>query len=702
VKFILVGGLVTGSVYAIATLGLVLTYTSSRVFNFAHGAIAFFVAIFFRNLVVEHGWPHFGAGVFAAFVVSPLLGLFLYLVLFKRLADAPPAVRLVTTIGLWVALPAMARLLWVREEILDRTGVGPSPPKSWRFSGIPLNSDQLAVLVTAVVVAVGITAVLRYTSFGLAVRSTVDSATMAGITGINTERVSAGAWMVGVTLAGLSGILLAPVRGYTEMNFTFLLLGAFAAVVIARMHSLLLAFLGSLLIGLLQNLVQWGEVRDILTKVLAENSVILRGLNPSIPFVLMIIFLLAYRGLGRERFVVDTRALVEDLTGDADAEAQVPRWRGIVKMLVPALIVALAPLVISDLYQAITARGLAIGIAFLSYTIVAGEGGMISLCQITFAGLGGVITAQLATHQDWPVLIAIPVAALIVAVIGLIVALPSLRLGDLYLALATLAFAELVQNMYFAKRSINNFENGIRVPRPSLGPIDFDGDTSFYYLLVVVFILMALLVINLQRSTTGLRLAAVRSSEPAAATLGVSIVRAKLMVFSLSAFVAAVGGGFFVSYARAARTANFFELLGIVWLALVVTWGVRSVTGALLGGLSFALFPQLFAEYHWLIVVILLLILFGMANQSKAGLITAVSLLVVGVTAVLVSDSVTSTVTDHIGEVPTTLFGFGAIMVAREPRGVLYDAKKRRMERKAQRAAKRPVEPALEPELVQA
>jgi ABC-type branched-subunit amino acid transport system permease subunit len=256
--------------------------------------------------------------------------------------------------------------------------------------------------------------------------------------------------------------------------------------------------------------------------------------------------------------------------------------------------------------------------------------------------------------------------------------------------------------MYFQKPSINNFENGISVPRPSLGPIHFDGDTAFYYLLVVAFIIMALLVINLQRSTTGLRLAAVRSSEPAAATLGVSIVRAKLMVFSLSAFVAAVGGGFFASYARAARPANFFELLGIVWLALVVTWGVRSVTGAMLGGLSFALFPQIFSEYHWMIVVILLLILFGVANQSRVGAITAVSLLVVGVVAVLVSDSVTSTVTDHIGEVPTTLFGFGAIMVAREPRGVLYDAKKRRHERKMQRAAKRAPAPRPEAELVSA
>ncbi len=107
----------------------------------------------------------------------------------------------------------------------------------------------------------------------------------------------------------------------------------------------------------------------------------------------------------------------------------------------------------------------------------------------------------------------------------------------------------------------------------------------------------------------------------------------------------------------------------------MVTWGVRSITGALLAGLTFALFPQLFSQYHWLIVVVLLLILFGMANQSRAGMITAGVLLAVGLVVYFGFHSVTDTITKRVGEVPTTLFGFGAIMVAREPRGVLYDAK---------------------------
>jgi branched-chain amino acid transport system permease protein len=550
-------------------------------------------------------------------------------------------VRLVATVGLWVAIPPIARVLYGREEIFDQTGIGPQPPHVWRVMGVAVDSNQVIVLAAVAVVAIGLTVLLRATAFGLAVRATVDSPVMAEVAGINTKAVSAGAWMIGTALAGAAGVLLAPLRGYQELQFTFLLLAAFAAVVIARMHSLVLGVAGSLLIGLAQNLVQSRQAERLLTTFIPENSVILRGLVPSIPFILMMVFLLAYRGLGRERFVVDTRALAEPVREGGAAEPRRPLAERLVLLGVLGAGIVLAPEVLSGLWQAVVAKGLALAIAFSSYTIVTGQGGMISLCQVTFAGIGGAVTAQLATNHGWPVLPAILVAALVVVPVGLLAALPSLRLGDLYLALATLAFAELVQNMYFQLKSVNNFDSGVRVPRPAIGPVDFSDDRAFYYLLVALFVVVALGVVNFQRSTTGLTLAAVRSSEPAAATLGISVVRAKLVAFGLSAFIAALGGGLFVSYARIAQPFQAFNsLLGIVWLAVVVTWGVRSVTGALLAGLAFAVFPQLFSEH-----------------LSGAWL-----------------------------EVPVMLFGLGAIGLAHEPRGVLHQISQGRRRRRASAA----------------
>jgi branched-chain amino acid transport system permease protein len=639
----LVGGLVVGSVYALAALGLILTYTSSRVFNFAQGALAFFCALTFRELVVAHGWPAPAAALAVVGVLAPALGLGLWAVLFRHLTHAPPHVRLVSTVGLWVAVPPVARILYGHEEIYDRTGLGPQPPHVYRPLGVAIDSDQLIVLVATAAIAVALLMMMRVTPFGLAVRATVDAPVMASVAGIDTRVVGAVTWMIGTALAGASGVLLAPLRGYQETQFTFLLLGAFAAVVIARMHSLIAGVAGALLIGLAQNLAQSSPFERVLDTLVGQDSVLQRGLVPSIPFLLMLVFLITYRGLQRERFTTDTRTLPAPVVPGADDEAAPrSRWRRALPLLVGVAVILVLPEVLSGRWQAVVAKGLALSIALLSYVVLTGQGGMISLCQITFAGIGGAITAQLATNWGWPVLPSIVVAALVVVPVGLLAALPSLRLGDLYLALATLAFAEVVQNLFFQLERINNFDSGVRVPRPVFGPVSFGDDRAFYYLLVVAFLLIGLLVLNLQRSTTGMALDALRSSEAAAATIGVGIVRAKLAAFGVSAFIAALGGGFYVTYARIAQPGQAFNaLLGAVWLAVVVTWGVRSVSGALAAGLALAVMPQLFSEHlsgGWL-------------------------------------------------EVPTMLFGLGAIALAREPRGVLVQLAERRRGRRARRPA---------------
>lgn len=642
----LVTGLVVGGVYAIATLGLVLTYSSTRIFNFAHGAIAYFFGITFYELVVDRGWNPKFAGIFTIFVVSPLLGLFLWAVLFRRLADTPPYVRLVSTIGLFVAVPAVTRVVYGNDERFAKPSMLWEPPHQYRWLDVPIDSDQIAVLVAAVLVAVAMTILIRMTPFGLSIRATVDAPRMAEVVGFNTAAVSAGAWMVGMTLAGVAGVLLGSYRGFDELQYTFLVLGSFAAVVIARMHSLLLAFAGSILLGLAQELSKSRQVQDLLYDIIDRDSrwsVVVDNLPACIPFVVMIVFLLAYRGLGRERFTIDTRTSAEPPIEPG------PRSQSLLVRLVPFAVllagVLLAPLYLSGLWQGIVAKGLALAIAFLSITIVTGEGGMISLAQITFAGVAAAITADFATNRGMAVLVAIPLAALIVVPIGLLAALPSLRLGDLYLALATLAFALLVQNTYFQLDSVNNFDSGVRVPRPQ----GFGDDTSFFYLLAGLFLAIALLVRTIKRSTTGLNLSAMRSSEPATATLGISIVWSKLAAFGISAFIAGIGGGLYATYSGAAVPRQYLPLIGVVWLAVVVTWGVRSITGALLAGLSYAVFPQLVVEH-----------LTG----------------------------------DAWRELPTIMFGLGAIGLARDPRGVVHQivfghrerARRREMERDACRA----------------
>ncbi len=631
---LVVAGLVLGSIYAISVLGLVLTYLSSRVFNFAQGAIAYFIAVFYYWLHTRHGWSVPAAAVLSILVVSPLLGLFLWAVMFRRLTFAPPVVRFVSTVGLWVALPALTKVLFpfTRDEIFNAEGLVEGEPGIFHVFGVAVNTNQLVVLVGAAVVAVGMASLIRFTPLGLSIRAAVDAPRVADISGINTSLVSASSWMLGTLLAGLAGVLLSPILGLAEIQFTFVLVASFGAIVIARMTNLWLAFVGALLIGLAQ---------EVSRDFLPESGVLAKGFRLSLPFFIMLVFLLAYQGLRREHFEVDVRAAARDRP-EAPAR-QLTGWRAAVGPTFVALALFSVPLWLDDFWIGVTSQGVALAILFLTFTVAIGEGGMVSLCQVTLAGIGGFTAAKLATDSGWPIGLAILMGAIVAVPVGLVVAGLSLRLGDLYLALATLAFSQLVENLVFARDDFDNFGTGVEILRPEILGIDFDNRTSFFLLLAATFCVAALAVMNLRRSTTGLVLASMRASEPASATIGISIIRSKMLTFAVSAFVAGLGGGMYALAIGRAAPGSFNVLVGIVWLAIVVTWGVRSVVGALIAGLLFAVIPQLVSLH----------------------------------------------LSEGWTDVPTMLFGLGAIALAREPRGVLFDVANRHRLRRLRRQTQR-------------
>jgi branched-chain amino acid transport system permease protein len=731
-----ISGLVAGSITAISALGLLLTYKSSRVFNFAHGAIAYSLAIFYYYLVNRNGWSIETAAPFTVLVVAPLLGLFLYFALFRRLTHASPTVRLVSTVGLWVALPALVRILFpfTSDDIFEPEGLirSPADPNFLKVFGTYLNENQFAVIVSAVVIAVGTSLILRFTPLGLATRVTVDHPRNAEIAGVNTEAVTAGSWMAGVMLAGFAGVLLAPIVGLQEFQFTLLLVGSFAAVVIARMSSMPLAFLGAVLIGVLQQLwVKWQP----------DSGFFAKGVSASIPFAVMLVFLIVYSftstGLRREEFEIDLRR-GGGLHGDAPPLPPAHGLRRLAGPAAAALVLALLPVlfnnfwIFDEYWIGVFALGIASSIIFLSYTLVTGEGGMISLCQITLAGIGAFAAARLADEAGFEPWAAILVGALVAVPFGLLVALPSLRIGDLYLALLTLGFALLIEQFIWTREEYDNFGAGLQVPRPF--DLAITDRIQMYAVVAVVFAVVALLIVNLKRATGGLVFASIRSSEPAAQTTGISVVRAKLILFATSSFVAGLGGALYASVIGSANPRSFNALIGIVWLAIVVTWGVRSVVGALLAGMIFAVSPTKLSVILVLVVVMVaggffVRLLMGGAYRKPFGVLAMVALPVLAlggaawiwdnvtndeaVSVILVAMALAVTVLlvlrlrrlpnanrpvpivlsvvvvvvgvvlavagaglelgEQTAEVPTMLFGLGAIALAREPRGVLYD-----------------------------
>jgi ABC-type branched-subunit amino acid transport system ATPase component/branched-subunit amino acid ABC-type transport system permease component len=618
---LVISGAVAGAIYSIMAAGLVLTYQTSGIFNFAHGAVAFVTAYVYYQLHESTangglGWPIVPAAIVSILVFAPLLGLLLDRILLRRLATAPVYARIVGTIGLLVALPALVLFLveTVGNEILDLglpvpaagllpPGLGPYPAEVvWRpMDGVAVNSNQMAVFAAAAASALLLWVVLRLTRIGLEMRAGVDRRELAGLRGVNDARTSAVAWTLTMVLAGLGGVLIAPIQGLFDATYTFVVLGSLAAVVLAGLRSIPIAFLGGLALGVVQNLA-YGYSPDFLTDI--------SGYLSSIPFILTVVLLFF---LGRDR----TRAagsMAEDAPPE-DHRAGLATWRRLLPWGVfVAVLVVYELWFANDFWAGLVARGLVLGIIFLSFVVITGIGGMVSLSQATFVTASGFMVGWLVNHEwdfslplvmhDGRVAFGVAVLAgtVLAAVIGALIALPVRQLGALALALCTLSIALFADLTIFQLDDVRNGSRGWPVPPLDLttfeisiplGPFDFANSRDMAMLALLCFGAITLLIYNLRRSATGRAMLAVRSSEVAARTCGITTGKAKILLFAFSAAIAGFGGALLAVVNSPVSNSTTPAFIGLIWLAVTVTWGIRRPGGALLAGLSFAMFTEL-------------------------------------------------------------------------------------------------------------
>jgi ABC-type branched-subunit amino acid transport system ATPase component/branched-subunit amino acid ABC-type transport system permease component len=624
---LLLSGAVSGGIYAVMAAGLVLTYQTSGIFNFAHGAVAFVTAYVFYELNTGLDVPVVLAALISVLVFAPLLGLALDRIMLRRLATAPVYARIVGSIGLLIALPALA--LWLVEALGNAVldfglpvttgsggsgggsatvrGIGPYPRVTWHLGWlgldrVSLNSDQVAVFVAALIAAVALWLVLRHTRLGLEMRAVVNRSDLAGMRGVNASRTSSAAWVLTMMLAGIGGILIAPLFQLADQQFTLIVLGALAAVALAGLRSIPIAFAGGLLLGVLQNLV-YGYGDTVLPKFLNE----LAGLRAAIPFILTVVLLFVIgrnRG-GEARSVSEERPMEDHRDG-------LPRWRRILPWAVFIFLFVAFTLQwfpwgwaqASDFESlGIIAPGMAMAIVFLSFVVVTGLGGMVSLAQGTFVTAGGFVAGWAVNHDfgvDVPFLashghINFAVAAIVGAVaagaLGALIAVPVRRLGVLALALASLAIALALDLTLFQMEDVSNGQLGWTFPLPrwnvfGITTIDLSQPRTSVMVLLVVFGLMTLGVHNLQKSSSGRAALAVRSSAVAARTSGIQPAKSEIALFAVSGAIAGFGGVMLGMTNGTFTNTSATPIAGLLWLAVVVTFGIRRPGGALLGGLA--------------------------------------------------------------------------------------------------------------------
>lgn len=624
-----IAGLVLGGIYAIVSAGIVVTYLSAGILNFAFGAMAYFLARYYYYLHSQENWGIAVSAVMVIAVAGPAMGVILYLALFRLLRLSSMLVKVVTTLGLSVSLPPLATLAFGNVTIVKAPGLAPEPVAVYQVLGVPVTMDQIITYGCVIAVVVIGAGVLRYTDVGLRVRAMVDSPAMTSLSGTNPTAVSIGVWASSILLAGLAGVLAAPVIGLDPADFTYLMASAFAAVIAAKLRNLPVAVVVGLGMGVAASLLQ---------RYLPSSSSFTQAVIPSIPFVVTALFLVYYlvrtgrvneaEGIGGtlDRAISvqgQERAQVTEGSGGASSLRLRSQSMGYIGPLIGLAVVLALPAILQGFWVGLLAQGAAYGVLFLSFTLVTGEGGMVWLCMVTFGGVGGLTCGQLAAVHHWPVLLAVLMGGVVALPFGIIIGVLTIRLGNLYVALVTLTFGILMENLVF---NLNTFlNNGLG---ETVNPPQFAANTRVLtYLCIAVFMIVALFVVNLRRSTTGMAMTAVRWSESGSKTIGVSVLQMKVVVAGVATFVAGIGGALLAVTIGTALPANYDTLGGVVWFAVLVTMGIRSNVAALFAGLSFTLLPGIASNYlpQW------------------------------------------------FGQLPPILFGLGAIGVARSPDGVLAE-----------------------------
>lgn len=578
-------GAVVGSIYSLSAYGLVLTYRSSGVFNFAHGAIGMLFAYVYYQLVqggqiglvafdYDQTWrlPTGVALVLVVGVLAPLFGWLLDLVLFRRLRDAGEVVKIVATIGLLVVLQGAAGVMWGAATTLSPTSIFST--HVFTAGGFRASLEQISSIAISGVLAVGLVVFLRYSPLGVRMRAVVDRAEVAEMAGVDSARVSGLSWAIGTSFGALSGILLAPFFGSLDpITLTFFVVAATAAAVAGRLQSFPLTLAGAYGIGMAQLLV--GRY---------ASGEVARQVRPAIPFLVLfgLLFLPQWRRRPTDRWTVPPLPPVIRALSPRDAATRI----GIV-----AVVALVAPFVVGEGWQLQLARVPAIALIFLSLVVVSGFGGQVSLCQAALAGVGAFVCAHLV---GWgvPFWGSVILGGLAVVPMGIFLALRAVSLSPLFLGFATLAFGAVMDEVAFNSKSFSGGLSGVVFDRPGY----LQSPRTYYIATLALFGAIAFLVQNLRRSKTGLAFAAMRDTEVGLNALGVDVARLKLIAFSISAVLAGMGGALFSAADSLATPYSYFKFQSLLFLALAVIGGVGSWLGAFAGAVIFQLIPAFVHE----------------------------------------------------------------------------------------------------------
>jgi ABC-type branched-subunit amino acid transport system ATPase component/branched-subunit amino acid ABC-type transport system permease component len=578
-RFVLLG-LAVGALYALTAQGLVLIYRGSGVVNLAQGAFAMVGAFLYYESTGKRGWPTV-VGWILALGGTAALGAITHLVVMRRLRRASALVRLVSTLGVFFFLTAVGYQIWGFQSEPVRT---PLPDTIYQpfGRGSTITADRLLIIVIVVLVTAVLSAIFRWTRFGAATEAVAENPLAAGTLGLSPDRIAAVNWAFGAALAGLAGVLIAPVLFLSVDALSYTVLRGLAAALVGRFRSFWATLAGAFVIGITESLLSnYIEHRGIF-KLVTNSSGLLFGqftaasVSRSVAFLIIIVVLaLGGTALPLRHELLDRLPAVGRGT---------IRWPAATGAVVVGALVALAA---GDDWASALTVSMAMAIVCLSIVVVTGYVGQLTLAQFAFAGFGAWVSGRLAAAFELPFLVVVVVAVIAAVPVGALVALPALRTRGVQLAVLTLGLSVMVFELVFSNGALVGGFLGTHVKAPTIFGYSIDATVhpGRYALVVLAGLTAAALVASrVRQGRIGRRMLAVRGNERAAAALGISVGGVKVFAFGLGAAIAALGGCLFVFRQSTINYAQFAPFLSIAVVVYSVIGGIGFISGALIAG----------------------------------------------------------------------------------------------------------------------
>jgi sulfate-transporting ATPase len=551
----------TGSLYALASVGMVLTYRGSGVVNLASGAMGMTGTFAFWELCDVLHWPTLVAMVIGI-VLSGFLGLLCHL-LMSHVRQASNLTRIVITLAMLVALEGLVGLKYPPSNTY--TVIGFLPNGEVTIFGTKFAVARLILIGISLALTAIFGVVYRTTRFGLATSAVAENPHALMTLGWSAGAVAGWNWVLGAAMAGVAGILLGPILGASVGLTSALLLPSLAAGVIGNFRSFGLTLAGALGIGIIQS-----ELTRYVT---------IGGMSDAVPFA-VILAVIVWRG----RRIPSRGSTAERLP--SVTSGLVP-WK---KVAIAVAIVIVAINVLPDQWvSAIIAT--VVGAVFLeSIVVVTGFAGQISLAQWTIGACAAFVLGWL---RVWgvPYWIAIPLGILSALPVGLIVGSAAVRARGISLAIATLAFAVCLVSLVLTNPSLTAQGNGLNIGDFSIFGVSFvatNHPQRFAMLAVFVLLAVAVVISNTRRGKSGRQMLAVRTNERAASALGLNVVGVKLGAFCYGALIAATGGVLAIIeypvavYTTGTSAGDIFQNIQLIDFA--VLGGVGYASGPIFGG----------------------------------------------------------------------------------------------------------------------